>query len=266
MADVRSLVSMRRAWLGVLFGLIAACTSGAADGATTTAPPITMGTGTDSTVTTVVETTTTTVAEAVDICRRGEQWTPGSTYRADCFVVPLEFRPEHEGWTSSSAGGDWVKVRWSDPEMDGSEVRGAVLAYRSSDAAENVLDQLTSSELINEVSERTMLVADGMDMLVVDVEGADEPGGEVIAPDGVPCSPDQPVWWRRGRFGHTIVDRGGGVIGVGACHIVRIWVVDVGGTTITILGGSADPDRHDQAVAKIQELFDTMSFYKGGHP
>ena len=54
------------------------------------------------------------------------------------------------------------------------------------------------------------------------------------------------------------------MFGVGACQIVRVWVLEVDERTLTIIGGTADPDRHDDAVAKIEELFEGMSFEVSG--
>lgn len=47
---------------------------------------------------------------------------------------------------------------------------------------------------------------------------------------------------------------------MGSCDVARIWVLEVEDRTLTIIGGTADPARHDEAVAKIEELFEGMSF------
>ena len=247
---------MRRLLPAVLF--LVAC--GGETTVSTTSPVA------EPTTTTTVESTTTT-AEAegpVDVCRRGTGWESGVVYEAGCFVAPVLFEVTEDGWGSEGAGEDWVKVRWLGG--DGLRVRVALIAYRSTSPPERVLDRISAVGGIAEVSARRDVVVAGASGLMVDVEGAAEEGGEIAAPGSGGCTGDSPLWFGVTRFGHGFADSGSirEVIGVGACHLVRIYAVQVGETTVTLLGGTDDTDRHEEAVAKIESLFEGMSFGTGG--
>ncbi|MDX1448795.1 MAG: hypothetical protein R3246_06980 [Acidimicrobiia bacterium] len=253
-----------RAFAVVLL-VLAACTS--------TAGPTTVDSSTlqesEVTVATPVSSTTTTslaAAGPVDFCGRGLVWEPGETYVAPCFLVPIAFEPTEDGWASTGGRTDLVRARWREPAEDGLVVRVALFPLGSSDSPQGVMDRIAQHELISEISDRTEAVVAGYSALVADVEGAPEPGGELVSPDGSACTPEhRSVWFPATSFGHTLLELltiGGGseVVGVGACHVARIWVVDVDGVSITIVGGTGDPERHPEALAKIDELFGFMTF------
>ena len=244
----------RTAALGLL---LAACSGGTADTTVPVPEPRTTST------TKVVESTTTTEAvEPVDICPRGVAWEPGTTYAADCFLVPVAFMVDEEGWGSEGAGDDWMKVRWLAPADQGFRVRVALVAAGSTRSPAAVLDRIASHGSISEVSDRMEVSVGGVEGLAVDAEGAAEEGGERPGSGG--CTGDSPVWFEPTRFGHALFPTPWGDVGVGACQVARIVVVQAGDLTVLAIGGTTDQDRHEEAVAKIESLFEGMSFDTGG--
>lgn len=104
----------------------------------------------------------------------------------------------------------------------------------------------------------------GFDAMVVDVEGSRGAGSDAL--NRRECA----LHGESVFFGGTAeaYPLAGGprdqFFGVGKCHVARVWVFEVNGQTVTIIGGTDDPDRHDEAVVKIEELFEGMSFDVGG--
>ena len=246
---------------------------GACAAETVTRPTTTVAVAEPSTTTTTVmeaakttdavESATTEAEGSVDICSRSVGWLTGTSYVADCFVVPVSFEPVGQGWRSSGAGEEWMKVVWADPDDQSLTVRIGLMSYRSSEAPADVIKAIVASEVIAAVSSVEEVTVAGFRALRVDVEGDPEPGGEAAAPGSGGCTGNSPVWFAGTSFGHSIIGVPSGVMGVGACDRVRLWVLDAGGKSITIIAGTADPDRHTEAVAKVEELFEGMSFEVG---
>jgi hypothetical protein len=238
----------------------AACAGETAE--TTTSVPVAEPT-TSTTTTTLEESTTTTVAESVDICRgRAELWEPGAVYTAPCVVVPVSFEVAEEGWRSSLVSERWAYVPWVDPsdtEVDQVfEVGVAVVASRERGGAGARIGSILETEGIVPFSDPSQTAVVGLAGLVVDVEGLprnDLAGRQCQAAGDV-------VLIGRDTFGYRIAPgpQDGDFFGVGRCQVARVWVLEAGDFLITIIGGTADPDRHEEAVAKIESLFEGMTF------
>lgn len=248
---------MRRLWLAVLVGLAVACGANTADDSTTIASPTT--TTTVATTTPVVETTATTEVKAVDICRGSyEVWHPGLTYTADCFLQPVSFLVDEEGWASSSAGDTWLLVRWRDPADSDFVIWVGMLTMANLKPATEEVDEILAIDGISAVTSAVPFSISGAEGVTLTVEGAPESRS-----GGAPaCTGRTAVSFLQDEAGYMIGRTGypKGAIGVGACHVAQLWVVEVGESTVTIVGGSEDPDRHEAAAAKIEELFEGMSF------
>jgi hypothetical protein len=251
---------MRR--LAPLVLLLAACT-GTAEDTTTTAPLAELSTTTTTMAPSTTTTTTTSVESGgpVDICPRGIVWEAGAAYHAPCFLVPISFSPSADGWVSAGARSNWVMTRWSNP--DRSVIVGlGIIAFRESEIPEDVLASIGDIDGITALGEpRTTTVA-GFPGLVVDVRGSpsdnpaqEEFGGCVsIFPVRFTSDAGNPI------LGRSLYDQN--QIGVGYCHLARIWAIDTGGPTITLIGGttSADPVLHAEAVEVIERLLETVEF------
>jgi len=128
-----------------------ACTAQADPTTTTTAAIAAVDTVPDPT------TTTTTTAPAqdtssVDICGRGTIREPGTTYIASCFLTPLAFVPEAEGWRSSRATLEAVEGLWVAPGEREPAIRYAALAYQPDDTPAEVVASVLAKVAVNSLS------------------------------------------------------------------------------------------------------------------
>jgi hypothetical protein len=170
----------------------------------------------------------------------------------------LSFTVSEDGWRSRAPQEEWVFVSWVDPDDRSFRVNVAVTALRRSDGPEARIETVLEKEGIAAVGEVSQEDVAGFGALVVDVDGAS--GGPSLA--GRECSTDGAfVLHGRDQEGYLIASgpEDGDFFGVGACQVVRLWVFDVGDYTITVIGGTADPGRHTEAVAKAESLFGGMT-------
>lgn len=224
------------------------------------------GETTVSTTSPVAEPTTTTTTleaeEPVDICPRGVVWEPGTTYSADCFLVPVTFEAGDAGWRSSGARAR-AAVMTNIDSGSGHAIRVGLLAYRPDLEAESVLDSVLSIEGVVALTDRVHVVVAGHDALTVDAETASKADDQ----SGFPCVEDSfaVALGQPGRgvasAGYTLVDAGmSGRFGMGACRTFRIWVFEAAGSVVTVVATPDDPDRFDDAIAVVERLLDSMTF------
>ncbi|MDX1448765.1 MAG: hypothetical protein R3246_06830 [Acidimicrobiia bacterium] len=255
---------MQRLVLGLTFVLLAAaCSAKTAESTTTTELVAQPSTTEVANATTVLESTATVAEGPVDICRRGEVWQQGASYSAArCFLVPVRFSVSAAGFASEGAGDDWLTIRWRDPDDQDFLVRAGMITFESSEPPRAVLERIAAIDGLILIGEPLPVEVAGRSGLVVDFEGAPWQTG----PEGA----DQCVTLTPVRFrgdGNPIVGNVGSrseSIGVGYCDLARVWVLEVDDRTVTIIGGTADPARHEEAVVKIEELFEGMTFEHGG--
>lgn len=254
-------------WLLPLILFLGACAGEAADASTTSValgPPSTVISTTSTT--TAVTTTPAGVVGPVDMCRgRAQLWEPGVEYVAECFAVPVTFDVSEAGWRARAAEEDWVFVSWVDPEDRDSRMNLAVTALPARGAVEERLKSILETEGISLLAELAPQRVAGVESIVVDVEG-DRRSGATLTLGGRECSTaGNFVLQGRDEEGYFIASGpvDGDFYGVGACQVVRVWVLGVGDYTVTIIGGTADPTRHEEAVARVESLFEGMSFDVG---
>lgn len=216
------------------------------------APPSTLGTTT--TATSVVE------EDAASMCGRGLPWDIGATYVADCFVHPMSFMPQDDGWVSTGATDSHVRLRWNDPDDRDVSVRIAIIAYQINEAPAEVLEAILEVDGVSSVGGPDPVEVAGMSGIVAGLEGAPEEDGFPNDPARDGCTSDSAVWLTGDQFGHGFFPIGSLVIGVGACDLVQAWIVDVDGLTLTILAGTVDPADHPIAVDAAERLFASMMF------
>lgn len=234
--------------------LAGSCTAGTGDQTTTTAPPVTEST---ATATNPPETTTTTHhATFADICSVGLVWEPGTTYVADCFLFPVSFLPTEPGWRSSGAAEEWVALRWVGSDTQ-PEVGVALLALRHDLDPVAIVDEIAPLEGIDVVAEPRPITLAGRTGLVVEVEASPSDG----PPDARSCLPAGVTQFLTDAGGQRLIEGvSRSLLGVGYCHVVRVWVLDIGGRTVTIVAGTSDPARDKEAAATVERLLDTTSF------
>lgn len=243
----------RRTVILVMAVLVAACQPETATTTTVSiAPPSTLATTT--TVTSVVE------DAAVSMCGGALAWDVGDTYVADCFVLPMSFTTQEQGWVSTGATDSHVRLRWNDPDDRDVSVRIAIIAYRINEAPAEVLEAILDVDGVLSLGGPDPVEVAGMTGIVAGLEGAPEEDGFPDDPARDGCTSDSAVWLTNDQFGHGFFPIGSLVIGVGACDLVQSWIVDVDGLTLTILAGTVDPADHPAAVEAAEGLFDSMTF------
>lgn len=262
---------MRAAAIALLL-VLSACALDTADQPTMTSaseePPTAAPPSTASTTMRVVESTMPADAsiEPVQMCGRGQRLEPGPSYIAECFIQPVALRVTELGWSASPAEETAVSVTYTD-RSNGLSVGVALIAVNSEDSPEEVLDVIASKQGITALADPIISEVSGRPGLYFDVQGDPRGGGVQALDEPRPsrnCPPRRPVRYKDG--GNTLIGQVGATdeIGVGYCHVARVWAVEVDGLTITIVGGTTDPERHEEAVAKVESLFEGLSFEVAG--
>lgn len=209
-----------------------------------------------------VETATTelvSVAEgAVSIpAGRTELWAAGAAYGTDRFVVPVSFVPVDDGWRSVGVTSNWLHVTWvaGDPrEQVGSLT---VLSYRSVSGVDEVVAAITSIEGVQVLAGPAVGAVGGVDWVVFDVEGEEQ---DVVTPQSSDGCSSTTGRFFFDRAGYTLVDDDPHALGIAACKLSRVWVAEVEGMTVTVIGGVDDKDRTDEVLVGIERLLDSMTF------
>lgn len=250
-----------RLWLLSFVLLLAACSSTTAQSTPTSDPVAEPATTTEVTPSTTD--TAPTTSTPVDMCGRGLGLEPDTAYVAECFVHPVSLEVGEQGWSASPAESGAVTMTYKDPS-GGLVVTVALISFDRAKPPDEVLEVVASREGIAVIAEPVATEISGYPGLYMDVQGAPRGGDTDTLDEPRPsqyCPPRRPVRFKDG--GNAIVGQVGGAadaIGVGYCHVARIWAVEVDGSTVTLIAGTTDPDRHGEAVAKSEELLDGLSF------
>lgn len=210
--------------------------------------------------TTTPDLTTTVPTARVDICSVGQVWETGVNYTAPCFLVPVTFTPSGPGWRSSGAAERWVSLRWVDPDEREWEVDVGIIAYQPNNDPREVIEAIDSLRGIDLLGDPEPINLVRMEGVTVDAEG--EPPGAIGSDSADPCDGGLIRFSgaQGGDGGNTIVEGiGSDEIGVGYCVVARLWSLDIDGHTITVLAAASDPQRHDDAVAIVEGLLETLS-------
>ena len=243
--------------------VVAACGSDST-GATTTAalldPPTTTMT------TEATETTSEAAAGPVSVCGRAQIWDPGTVYVAPCFAVPVAFEVPDANWRSTNVQEQWVYATWldrSDADVDRAlDVRLAVTAARNAESIQSRLDSIARIEGITPIREPVPTEVGGLTGLWLDVEG--EPRQSLFTSGDCQSDRELVYHFRDGAAYPIASGPDGHFFGVGRCQVVRVWVLEAGDFLISIIGGTADTARHEEAVTTIESLFEGMTFQAMG--
>lgn len=202
--------------------------------------------------------TTTTDAGPVDIPGRSISWEPG-VYTTDRFLVPMSFAVDVSGWRSFGVEAEWFEVALVEPGDNTIAVSLVIVAYRPGDGVDELVAAITSIEGVSALSEPTPEVVGGFDAMVVDVEGTPDP--TFASGGGRECS--EPGGTARFFFdgaGYQLFTKGINAFGIPACYRSRVWVVDVDGSTITMIGTVDETDDFDRLMPDVEHLLDGLQF------
>lgn len=244
-----------------LVTMLVACTASAEPPSTATSPSTTA-------VVDPVPDPTTTITEAadepVDICPRGLVWEADAPYTAECFLTAVTFRPTAEGWRSYGASSVGIRLERPSPDRV-SEVGVQLLAYKPELKPDAVLASLLDIDGVEPTSPVSTTSLGQRSAATVDVRTDPDPTPHPVKED-YECSPDGSAlqWGYDAWPGYPLVieDQGQGTheYGLGACHHFRIWAVDLGDVTITVIALIYNSDAFDQLVTIAEDLLATTTF------
>ena len=177
--------------------------------------------------------------------------------------MPLTLNVDVSGWWTSGAEDDWVGVAYVEEGANTVAASLVIIAYLPTDTVEAVLGAITSIEGVLVLSDPMPTVVDGRDATVVDVDGT--PDSTATGTRRRECS--EPGG--SGRFffdgpGYQLFSKGLFAVGIPACFRSRVWVVDVDGTTITMIGTTDDTDEFSRLVPEIEHLLKGLQFHHSG--
>lgn len=244
--------------LGTVGLIVAAC------GGSDTAGSTTATSMTSSTSTTTVATTTTTkppaeVCEPTPLEGRPRVWAEGCVYTADSFAIPLTFTSPSGGWSSTGAAPRWIEIR-HDADSDGtSDVTLTFIIFEPSSTPNEIVDTIVAIEGVDVELDRTAVTVGGNSGIVIDLLG--EPDPDPGFPERNPCSrPGGSARFFMGTGYVLFTDPNlstASAFGIPACWPTRVWVVDVGGVTITALGVVEDEDRFGELMPILEDFLES---------
>lgn len=243
-----------------LVTVLAACTTSAEPPSTTTSP------STTAVVDTVPEPTTTAPTaedEPVDICPRGLVWEVDVSYRAECFFAPVTFRPNADGWRSYGVSSVVVRAERRNTDRQ-PEVGVQLLAYKPELDPDPVLASILDIDGVEATSPVRTTSLGQRNAVTVDVRTNPDPSR--LNTDLGECSQDELAlqWPFDASRGYPLVlgSRGVGTweYGLGACHRFRIWAVDLGDVTITVIAIVFDGEAFDQLIRTAEDLLAAATF------
>ena len=207
--------------------------------------------------------TTTTAPGPVEIPARAIIWEPG-TYTTNRFLVPTTFVVDVSGWRSYPPHDEWIEVGYAEEGGNTIAATLVIAAYQPTESVEPLLAAITSIEGVSVLSGPTAAEVAGFGAMAVDVEGAPDPNA---AGDGVIVECSEPGG--SGRFyefsaGYQFFNKASEAVGIPACFRSRVWLVDVDGTTLTMIATSDDPDDFDRLMPEVEHLIDGLQFHPVG--
>jgi hypothetical protein len=258
-------------WFGMASVVLAACgttasTDTMAPGTTPRSRPLPEVTTITEPVVSSESTTPPTAhsTSSVEIPSRFMPLEPGVAHEAGGFAVALKFTPEEASWRSSLVTGDFLGVVYVDPEDAARRSAVVFVLFRSQDPLEEVAEAVTSIDGVEVAAGPVRGRAAGRSALVVDVEGAPKQlfARECSYPGGTPLiryfAPSHyPV-------GYELISVGYDMVGIPACWPTRIWLVDVDGTTVTVLASTDSREHYQGLMETVERLLAVTEFGGAG--
>jgi hypothetical protein len=256
------------AFLVVVGGLVSGCTQGVAvpsatvgeAAVSTTAPlsaPSSVETGAPST------TTTTLSPGPVEIPGSALLWEPGVAHSTDRFFVPVTLTPDVPGWRSLGSGALAFTVSYV-PEGE-NETRATVTfgAYRPEQSGAHLIDEIISIDGVVALTEPVHVEIGTHPAVVVDVEGAPDTDSRKFSLGHGPCTVPggTALFWDEGA-GYKLMAIPGErmTLGVPACFLSRIWVVDVDGAAIMVVAVVQETEDFTRLMPAVGRLLAGVQF------
>ena len=240
-----------------LVALLAACATSAEP--TTTTTTVAVASVPDPTT----STSTTAPAEPapIDICEDRTAWEANTTLVASCFLVPLTFTPDTEGWRAPKSELESIEGIWVEPGERDPAIRFVVLAH---------MPDAMPSEAIESI-----LAIDGVDATAgptnkgtrmrVDVESAPVERVRSNISSRTECAETSRLDLIQSftEPGYVLLDQisltgTGSQYGLGACRIFRIWAIPIDDITLTVVATTDDLERFDELMPTMEQLVDSI--------
>lgn len=189
----------------------------------------------------------------------GLAWEPGVPYSADSFVVPVQFTANRDGWLSRGADRRWASL-WFDEDLDGStDATLTLMAHMPTTDPDVLVSEILQTEGVRQLTPAVEQTVGERKMIVVDVEGEPEPQGGSVSE----CSRPASAQFTTGAGYEFFED--GGSFGIPACYRSRVWIVEIDGSALTIVGVVEDEAEFDDLMMWLEALLESgMSFGTAG--
>jgi hypothetical protein len=230
---------------------------------TTTSAPAETSTTTDPVV--ALDSATPELPAVIELPTNALNLEPG-VYTTDRFVVPVTVTVDEPGWQSFDPRAEWVVLRWFEPGESTGSVVLMLGAYRPSESVDDLVESITGREGITPLDEPQDVTIGGLPGVVFDVFGEKDPAWRNVGPGGddtggctIKPSPQLPA-----LAGYELIPGPGGNIfegfGIPACFRSRVWLVSVGGSTVTMIAVARDQERHEEMMAVVDGLLVATTF------
>lgn len=184
-------------------------------------------------------------------------WTPGTEYRTNSFLVPVSFVVDREGWISRGAGPQHAAL-WFDEDLDEEiDATLTVMAYRSADTPDELVTNIVLTEGVRQLGPAVERFIGERATVVVDVAGDPDPQSAGLSECSIPASAQF-----NSVAGHELFTAGG-TFGIPACYRSRIWILQAGGATLTVVGVASDEDEFDRLMTMVEGLLETNITFSG---
>ena len=161
------------------------------------------------------------------------------------------------------AGLEWSETMWIDPATSEQSIRFGTLAFRPSDGTSEVVESILALDSVTVLTDLVATTIDGADAVTVDIETApiDFAGQENLCARSIAYAINVPD--ARGAILLDLTSITGAAsrtFGLGACLTFRVWVVEAGGATITVLAATEDEARFDEMMGVVERLLESTTF------
>lgn len=178
----------------------------------------------------------------------GLAWEQGVPYVAESFVPPVTFTVNRDGWLSRGAGPLWASM-WLDSDLDGdSDATLTLMSYQPTTDADVLVSEILQIEGVRQLTPAVEQTIGPFTMVVVDVEGEPDPQGGSVSECSLPAS----AQFTTGA-GYELFSEDG-FFGIPACYQSRIWIVEIDGHTLTLVGVAEDEDEFEMLMELLEEM------------
>lgn len=185
------------------------------------------------------------------------EWTPGLEYRTNSFLVPVAFVVDQEGWTSRGAGPRFAAL-WFDEDLDDEiDATLTLMAYRPAETPDDLVTDIVLTDGVRQLSPAVERFVGDHTAVVLDVEGEPDPQSAGLSECSVPAA---------GRYssvaGHQLFADNGS-FGIPACYRSRVWILQAGGSTLTLIGVATDDDEFDRLMEMLEGVLASSVTFSG---